>query len=220
MANIGHGPGGKTVSHLVDHGITSPPIIAQNRHPRPSSQAVKGREENRVEVEQLWSSLSAEMLQLESHPEAHQLSSANQKHLDEEITGNFDELDVDPDDPIVPEVDQGRIGARPDNPDHDVPPERRPVILPSTHIWDNPTLCQAELKLRIKQATRYLAAIWEAVAEKSFQYSHVMRSAPSKGAQTRFRGVIATAMIAWPSVVGGIADHEHQWFDSEPMTPF
>jgi hypothetical protein len=151
------------------------------------------REENRVEVERLRSSLSAEMLQLESHPEAHQLSSANQNYLDIEIPADFDELDVDPDDLIVLEVDQGRIGAGPDNLDHDVPPERRPVILPSTHMRDNPTLCQAELKLRIKQATRYLAAIREAVAEKSFQYSHVMRSAPSKGARTRSRGVIANS---------------------------
>ena len=62
------------------------------------------------------------------------------------------------------------------------PPEHRPLHLPSSNntATDHP-LRQAELTLRIQQATQYLSALRDAIAQKSFQYSHVMRSAPSKG---------------------------------------
>jgi len=64
-------------------------------------------------------------------------------------------------------------------------------MLPSTHCPDGHSDRKMELTLRIKQATRYLAAIREAVAEKSFQYAHVMRKSPSKGVRTRSRTVIS-----------------------------
>lgn len=72
-----------------------------------------------------------------------------------------------------------------------IPPEHRPLHLPSSRKT-NPTdpFGQAELTLRIEQATRYLAAVRDAVAEKSFLYSHIMRSARSKGVRTRSQGVI------------------------------
>jgi hypothetical protein len=57
---------------------------------------------------------------------------------------------------------------------------------------DNSRLREVEMRLRIKQATRYLVLVRESVAEKSFQYSHVMRAAPSKGVRTRSRAVVAT----------------------------
>ena len=69
------------------------------------------------------------------------------------------------------------------------PPERKSLHLPSQLRSDHP-LRDAELNLRIQQASRYLAAIREAVAEKSFQYSHVMRSAPTYLIRTRFRGTV------------------------------
>jgi len=66
-----------------------------------------------------------------------------------------------------------------------VPPKLRALHLPSSHKKnDHHPLCQAELTLRIKQATQYLAAMREAVAEKSFQYLHIMCSAPSKALRT------------------------------------
>ena len=70
-------------------------------------------------------------------------------------------------------------------------PKRRPLHLPSSHTTpSNHPLQQAELTLRIEQATRYLSALRDAIADKSFQYSHVMRSAPSKGVRTRSRSEI------------------------------
>ena len=70
-------------------------------------------------------------------------------------------------------------------------PECRPLYLPSSYkMNEKHPLCQAELTLQIKQATRYLAVLREAVAKKSFQYSHIMRKAPSKSLQTRTQAVI------------------------------
>ncbi len=56
-----------------------------------------------------------------------------------------------------------------------IPPEYRPLHLPSSYKTNKKhPLRQAELTLQIKQMTWYLAALREAVAEKSFQYSHIM----------------------------------------------
>jgi hypothetical protein len=94
----------------------------------------------------------------------------------------------------TPEEPEPDSQARPDYNPNDVdvlPPEHKVVMLPSTHLPASHPDCKEELTLRIKQATQYLAAIREAVAEKSFQYAHVMRKAPSKGVRTRSRTVIA-----------------------------
>ena len=82
-----------------------------------------------------------------------------------------------------------------DNPGHvssdsDVPIiEHRRLPLPS---YSNPGSKYAglELHLRNKQADRLLDSIRSSVAEKSFQYSHVMRKAPRKGVKTRSRAAI------------------------------
>ena len=102
----------------------------------------------------------------------------------------FDNLD---DDLVEPGAGPECRARRKDNPDdiEMLPPERRTIMLPSTHFINGHPDRKVELTLRIKQATQYLAAIREAVAEKSFQYSHVMRKSPSKGVRTRSRTVIA-----------------------------
>lgn len=107
----------------------------------------------------------------EPHPESFE-------NLDEEV----EESDSEPSEP-----DQTKDASNPNI----VPPERRPIHLPSSHHTptDHP-LCQAELTRRIQQAIQYLSALRDAIAQKSFQYSHVMRSAPSKGVRTRSRSVI------------------------------
>lgn len=71
-----------------------------------------------------------------------------------------------------------------------VPPERRALPLPSNHPHSNHPDRQVELKLRIQQASRYLSVLRESIADKSFQYSHIIRSAPSKGVRTRSRAII------------------------------
>jgi hypothetical protein len=47
-----------------------------------------------------------------------------------------------------------------------------------------------ELNLRIQQADKCLQALRDNIADKSFQYSHVIRVAPRKGVRTRGRGAI------------------------------
>jgi hypothetical protein len=58
------------------------------------------------------------------------------------------------------------------------------IQLPSNGIVD---LCHRdlELTLRSSRAEHHLTRIQELVAEKSFQYSHVMRVSPRKGMTTR-----------------------------------
>jgi hypothetical protein len=148
------------------------------------------REESRLEIDRLRQSLTTDLIRLESlkstfnHPQLPETDEVDDPHAE-----SFDNLDGE-----IGEADQSGPDEFIDRnePDNDaVPPERRPLYLPSSHSTrsDHP-LRQAELNLRIKQATRYLAAVREAVAEKSFQYSHVMRSAPSVGVRTRSRTVI------------------------------
>jgi hypothetical protein len=99
---------------------------------------------------------------------------------------SFENLDDEDGEPDQTELDQSLDAP---DPDHlALLPERRPLHLPSSHTTaPNHPLRQAELTLRIKQATQHLAALRNAIAEKSFQYSHIMRLAPSKGVRTRSR---------------------------------
>jgi hypothetical protein len=153
-------------------------------------------EEAQIEVERLRQSLSIEFLQHEAHPEAIGLTTGQLEDQDGEATFVFDDLDETPAHPPEPEAESGPgpaldadLDAQPT--DNAVSAENSPIILPSTHMRDNKTLCEAELTLRIQQATRFLAAIRDAVADKSFQYSHILRSASSKGVRTRSRTLIA-----------------------------
>jgi hypothetical protein len=144
------------------------------------------REEARSEVEWLRQRLTAEFLVLHTYPNALNISSA----------GHFPGLG-EPDPSAFDNLDDESIEADPDSErqirqDTDMlPPKQRSVIFPSTHLEIGHALGKKELALRIKQATRYLAAIREAVAEKSFQYSHIMRKAPSKSVRTHSRASIA-----------------------------
>jgi hypothetical protein len=51
-------------------------------------------------------------------------------------------------------------------------------------------LADVEIKLRKSQASRLLHQLRELIAEKSFQYSHIIRAAPRKGVRTRSRAVV------------------------------
>ena len=147
------------------------------------------REDARIEIERLRQNLAAEFLLLQSFTQINAVNT-HENELEDTDANEFDDLDNDVNDASPDRPAElngcGRIHAESDI----MPPERRPVILPSTHMPHNQALKKAELTLRVRQATRYLAAIREAVAEKSFQFSHVLRAAPSKGVRTRSRGMI------------------------------
>jgi hypothetical protein len=141
------------------------------------------REEDRLLVDRLRQALTADFAKLASRIDGNIEIQAVRQRVQPLHIHDFDDLDeddmADHSEEAVPNLEaEGR-------------PEHQAIILPSTHIKNNQMLCQTELSLRISQAIRYLAAIREAVAEKSFQYSHVLRSAPTKQVQTRSRASIA-----------------------------
>jgi hypothetical protein len=72
-----------------------------------------------------------------------------------------------------------------------VPPESRRISMPS--IWESTdNIYRAvELILRMLQADKTLQALRDTIADKSFQYSHVIRVAPRKAVNTRARGAIS-----------------------------
>ena len=83
------------------------------------------------------------------------------------------------------------------------PPESRRLSIPSTWLSTDNEHRPIELTLRIKQATKTLQALRDSIADKSFQYSHVIRVAPKKGVRTRARATIAKLnhVIAYQSRV-------------------
>ena len=144
------------------------------------------REDERQEVEQLRSLIVAE-LQLLSELQTSivpNVSSEVVPHDDELAT--FDNLDDDP----AESGDSSHVLDQHRTETADIlPPERRLVILPS-HCLNHP-LRAIELSLRKQQASRYLNALWGAIADKSFQYSHIIRKAPKKAVRTRARTAIS-----------------------------
>lgn len=145
------------------------------------------REDCRLEVERLRRILTTDLIHLQSLHSALNQTEARPRHDTEDPDESFDNFDEDGEAYPTGE-DQVLEGS---DPDLDLPPERVPLHLPSSHV--TPTerpFGRAELNLRIKQASRYLVALRDAIAQKSFQYSHVMRSAPSKGVRTRSRSAI------------------------------
>lgn len=105
------------------------------------------------------------------------------------ITGNrppaqedniFDDDDDETEEPFSPE---------PIAPGVLLPIEKQILHLPSNgNVTGN--FHSVELTLREDQAARHLSRLRELIADKSFQYSHVIRDAPRKDVSTRARSVI------------------------------
>jgi hypothetical protein len=145
-----------------------------------------------LEVERVRQLLTAEFVVLNALPKPHILQEmVTNKNVDDLDSAAFDDLDDDQLENMPLHTEHGSATERLHNDNDILPPERRQLVFPSNLLPDGHPLRQLELNLRIKQATRYLAALREAVADKSFQYSHIMRSAPSNAVRTRSRTVIA-----------------------------
>jgi hypothetical protein len=101
--------------------------------------------------------------------------------------GQFDDLDAE----VNPETWQHRPATRKAIAEGEIIlPERRRLSIPSTWLDTDNIYRPIELKLRIEQASETLQALRDAIADKSFQYSHVIRVAPRKGVRTRARTAI------------------------------
>jgi hypothetical protein len=149
------------------------------------------REDSRLEVDRLRRILNTDLIHLQSlhsalHPTASATAERDAEDLHEESFNDSDDEGAE-----AQSAEENRIIEQWD-PELDLPPEHIPLHLPSSYNTNTTAhpLRQAELALRVKQATRYLAGLRDAIAQKSFQYSHVMRSAPSKGIRTRSRTTI------------------------------
>jgi len=101
--------------------------------------------------------------------------------------GSFDNLDGDEPEDTEPDVGLGSAS----NLEILLTPEIRTVVMPSTSRTKNRSAFDMEIKLRTEQAERYLSSLQELIAEKSFQYSHVIRKAPRKQIRTRARAHVA-----------------------------
>jgi hypothetical protein len=66
-----------------------------------------------------------------------------------------------------------------------IPVEEQQIFLPC-----NGALAHVEINLRKNQASRLLHQLRELIADKSFQYSHIIRTAPRKGVRTQSRAVV------------------------------
>ena len=64
-------------------------------------------------------------------------------------------------------------------------PESRRILIPSGWESTDNIYCAVELRLRILQADKTLQGLWDTIADKSFQYSHVICPAPRKAVNTR-----------------------------------
>ena len=146
------------------------------------------REDYRLEVERMRRILTTDLILLQSLHSALN-NTASRNDVEDPLDESFEDFG-DQDGEADPSGQDQDLEVN--DPDLDLPPERVPLHLPSSHATavTHHRFRQAELDLRIKQATRYLAALRDAIAQKSFQYSHVMRSAPSKGVRTRSRSAI------------------------------
>jgi hypothetical protein len=65
------------------------------------------------------------------------------------------------------------------------PIERQQLSIPSAWSSIESPYQVLELNLRICQANHTIQALRDSIADKSFQYSHVIRVAPRKSVQTR-----------------------------------
>lgn len=161
------------------------------------------RENDRQEVQRSREILIAELSQvftLERKAVA-ALSQTAISHTEDDDSGTFDNLDdeIDGENAVsgLPSSSMNQLSASSTQTAQPSaasvlpsPPERQLISMPSNCLTDHP-LRAIELSLRIHQAERYLNALREAIAEKSFNYSHVMRDAPKKVVRTRARAVIS-----------------------------
>jgi hypothetical protein len=154
------------------------------------------REDDRKEVEKLRELLMSQFDVLQ----------ALRQHLSQDVFGEahgeeasedpeaFDDLDADIHGGQTPDaapITRPRVAAETLRHSSLVPPERRRLSIPSTWVSQENPYRMVELNMRTKQATKTLQALRDAIADKSFQYSHVIRVAPRKGVRTRARAAIA-----------------------------
>jgi len=112
-----------------------------------------------------------DLIHLQSlHSALHQTASTVRNIVEDLHEKSFNDSD-DEDEEADPSGGDQILEGR--DPELDLPPKCILLHLPSSHNTTAHPFHKAELVLQVKQATRYLAALHDAIAQKSFQYSHV-----------------------------------------------
>jgi hypothetical protein len=113
-------------------------------------------------------------------------------HSNHRYEDNIDEFE-NLDDDISSNVQSSHMSDNPhpsNNPVQSISPEKRQLNIPSTCLPRDHSMSQLEFHLRERQANRYIIALREVIAEKSFQYTNVIRVANRKSVVTRARNTI------------------------------
>ena len=178
--------------------MTPPRLELQERIQRHQKEPT---EEEKIEIERQRSIMSAEFelldeslrrcLAVDGNKNNDKLSFPTTIHRYEEDTEQFENIDDDLPSSI-PDLDSPTIDNSPKSLDtlETIRPEKRSLIIPSTCLPVGHPLCNLELNLRQQQAKRYINALQEVIAEKSFQYTNIIWVAPRKSVITRARNVI------------------------------
>jgi len=150
------------------------------------------REDDKKDVERKRNLLCTEFERLEACQRRAVEASGQIREYEEE--GNlFDDLDADILGLVIA-VTQSQLpnnsGPPPGEATDNIFAEKRPLSMPSTCFSKEHALSKTELRLRKKQASRFITALREIIAEKSFQYTHIIREAPRKAVITRARNTI------------------------------
>ena len=153
------------------------------------------REDDRQEIERLREILNAELSQVFTlHCKAvegiSRPANPSPQENDCEIFDNLDDESLSSSEMLgAATMERSAVSDMPTAVPSMMAPERQTIPMPSNCLQDH-RLRALELSLRKQQAERYLNALREVIADKSFQYSHVMRDAPKKSVRTRARAVI------------------------------
>lgn len=165
-------------------------------------------DEDDKEVEKLRRLLTAQLDMLDSHPHRPNTIGTNEVVRDQPAVdeSKFDEVDVpaeiksllamesigNNEEADINSGDANAVGEGISQFDNVVVvPERRVLSIPSNWISADDTIRDIELAQRVQQAARALGELRDLIADKSFQFSHVIRVAPGKGVKTRARSYIA-----------------------------
>ncbi|KAF8802333.1 hypothetical protein BYT27DRAFT_7112690 [Phlegmacium glaucopus] len=148
------------------------------------------REEDRQDVERLRGLLVAELAQVVSLQTIAVSYVGNMRVVaTEHDVEHFENLDEE-----GPQSAAGRsansLAAEVSAPTEGLAPECQLVSMPSNTLQDDHPLRLVELSLRKDQAARYLQALREVIADKSFHFSDIMRLAPKKSVRTRARTAV------------------------------
>jgi hypothetical protein len=145
------------------------------------------QEENVTQIEELQQSILAQFLALEGQQASSGISSGQTTLMDEDDITCFDDLDDTESDAHTAQTGGEEPTLAPANTDrHQI----RIPMMPSTSEQPAPREKVAELMLRKRQASKLLKSLRDAIADKSFQYSHVIRVAPRKRVSNRARKTI------------------------------